>query len=99
LRELGLRAAASLTFQLRIEIFPGILVPTASAEAIVAMKILSATPQRPRDLGDIQAILRASPTLDHARISTLLELITARDYSRGQDLVEKWRRLRVELGT
>jgi hypothetical protein len=83
----------------RIESFPGLLVPTASAEAIVAMKVLSATSQRPRDLGDIQAILRANPTLDHDRISTLLELIATRGYSRGQDLAEKWRKLRVELGT
>ena len=80
-----------------IELFPGLVVPTASAEAVIAMKVLSATSRRPRDLGDIQAMLRADPDLDHARVVSLLELIAKRGYARGQDLVEKWRRIRSEL--
>jgi hypothetical protein len=45
----------------RVELFPGKWVTTATAESMVAMKILSATAKRPRDLGDLQAILRANP--------------------------------------
>jgi hypothetical protein len=82
----------------RIEIFPRISIRTATAEAMVAMKVLSATPQRPRDAGDIQAMLRANPQLDRALVVSLLDLITRRGYSRGQDLIEKWRKLRAELG-
>lgn len=82
----------------RVELFPGKWVTTATAESIVAMKILSATAKRPRDLGDLQAMLRANPTLDESRVASLLEAMEARGYSRGQDLAEKWRRLRSELG-
>ena len=48
----------------KLELFDSRLVPTASAETLVAMKVLSATDQRPRDLGDVGAILRANPDLD-----------------------------------
>jgi len=62
------------------------------------MKILSATAKRPRDLGDLQAMLRANPTLDESKVASLLKAMTMRGYSRGQDLTEKWRKLRAELG-
>jgi hypothetical protein len=80
----------------RIELFPGTWVATATAESMIAMKVLSASPKRPRDLGDIQAMLRAAPTLNEALVTSLLESITARGYARGQELIEKWRRLRDE---
>jgi len=73
-------------------------IPTATAEAIVAMKVLSATEQRPRDLGDIQAILRADPDLDHALVLSLLSTIDQRGFARGQDLIEKWAQIRLRLG-
>jgi hypothetical protein len=82
----------------RVEVFPGKWVTTATAESMIAMKVLSATAKRPRDLGDLQAMLRANPTLDESRVRSLLEAIAGRGYSRGQDLIEKWRKLRSELG-
>ena len=82
----------------RVELFPGEWVTTATAESMVAMKILSATAKRPRDLGDLQAMLRANPTFDESRVASLLRAIEARGYSRGQALSEKWRKLRSELG-
>ncbi len=81
-----------------VELFPGTHITTAKPESIVAMKVLSATPQRPRDLGDLQAILRANPRLDESRVRSLLESIEARGYARGQALTQKWQRLRSELG-
>ncbi|MGC4067907.1 MAG: nucleotidyl transferase AbiEii/AbiGii toxin family protein [Polyangiaceae bacterium] len=81
----------------RIELLAGAWVTTATAESMIAMKVLSATPKRPRDLGDLQAMLRANPMLDEGLVTSLLEAITIRGYSRGQDLIEKWRRLRTEL--
>ena len=81
----------------RVELFPGEWVTTATAESMVAMKILSATAKRPRDLGDLQAMLRENPTLDDSRVASLLQAIEVRGYSRGQDLTEKWRKLRAEL--
>lgn len=82
----------------RVELFPGKWVATATAESMIAMKVLSATSKRPRDLGDLQAMLRANPVIDESRVASLLRAIEARGYSRGQDLAEKWRKLRAELG-
>ncbi len=76
-----------------LELFPGLLVPTASPAALLAMKTLSASPQRPRDLEDIRAILAANPALCEAEVTLLLEAIQARGYARGQDLLEKWGQL------
>ncbi len=80
-----------------IEIFPGLRVPTASTESLIAMKVLSTTPQRPRDLGDIQAMLSANPSLNEERVEGLLELIESRGYGRGQSLVEKWQAIRADF--
>ena len=82
----------------RLELFAGQSVPTATTESLLAMKILSASPQRPRDLGDIQALHRAHPELDEARVRALLRAISARGFDRGAQLEEKWRRLREQLG-
>ena len=82
-----------------LELFDARLIPTASAEALVAMKVLSATDQRPRDLGDISAILRANPNLDQGRVLQLLEATMNRGFARGQDLVQKWSELRARLGS
>jgi hypothetical protein len=81
-----------------VELFPGKWVTTATAESMIAMKVLSATPNRPRDLGDLQAMLRVNPTIDENRVAALFATMTKRGYSRGQDLNEKWHRLRAELG-
>ena len=80
-----------------IELFPQLHVPTASAETLLAMKTLSATPQRPRDLGDIRAILGANPAFDESVVRQLLELMEARGYGRGQTLVDKWEGLLTQL--
>jgi hypothetical protein len=80
-----------------LELFDAKLIPTASAEAVIAMKVLSVTDQRPRDLGDIQAILRANPDLDQALVLTLLGAISGRGFARGQNLIEKWSEIRSRL--
>jgi hypothetical protein len=74
------------------------LTPRDKLLAALEMKVLSATHKRPRDLGDLQAMLRTNPAIDESRVASLLRAIEARGYSRGQDLAEKWRRLRSELG-
>lgn len=84
-----------------IELFPDLEVPTASVEGLLAMKVLSAVPERPRDMGDIQAIVRANPGLDEGLVLQLLNQIEARGYGREQALASKWsnlkRQLRLEL--
>ena len=82
-----------------LELFDERLVPTVSAEALVAMKVLSATDRRPRDLGDITAVMRANPDLDQDVVVGLLKAIMSRGFARGQDLVEKWSELCSRLGS
>lgn len=79
-----------------LEALPSVLVPTAAAEALLAMKVLSVTPQRPQDLADIHSILRENPALDVAIVVRLLSLIERRGYARGQSLLAKWKRLQSE---
>ena len=80
-----------------IELFPGADLPTASVEALLAMKTLSAVPARPRDLGDIQAMVRANPEFDENVVHGLLMTIEARGYARGQVLMKKWEELKRQL--
>jgi len=80
-----------------LEILPTVSVPTASAESLLAMKTLSVTARRARDLDDIRAIVRQNPDLDEARVTALLQLIEERGCARGQNLLEKWRGLRASL--
>jgi len=80
-----------------IELFPGVDLPTASVEALLAMKTLSAVAERPRDLGDVQAIVRANPEFDESAVRGLLMTIEARGYARGQVLIKKWEELKRQL--
>ncbi len=73
-----------------VDVFPDLPVPTASPEALLAMKTLSATDNRPRDLEDLRALLRANPGYEEALVVELLGKIGARGYARGQALLEKW---------
>jgi hypothetical protein len=76
-----------------IELFPDLVVPTATAEALLAMKTLSASSRRARDLEDIQAIVRRNPGFDEALVKRLLSSIESRGYARGENLLEKWQGL------
>lgn len=80
-----------------LAVFPELDVPTASPEALLAMKTLSATDQRPRDLGDIRAILHANPEYDDAAVVELLQRIESRGYARGQALTMKWAELKARF--
>lgn len=81
-----------------VAILRDLVVPTATAESLLAMKVLSATEKRVRDIADIQALLANSTRIDAFRVERLLELIEARGYARGQDLREKWRQFRNQFG-
>ena len=81
-----------------LELFENLIVPTATAEALLAMKTLSASSKRPRDLEDIRAITRESPMFDEALVQAFLLKIESRGYGRGEQLLEKWQQLRRDLG-
>jgi hypothetical protein len=80
------------------EVFPDCSVPTACVETLLAMKVLASTSARPRDAGDIRAMVLANPTFDEARVKAYLTLVEQRGYARGQRLLPKWRKLRKQLG-
>ncbi len=80
------------------EIFPDCSVPTACVETLLAMKVLASTSERPRDAGDIRAMVLANPTFDEERVKAYLALVEQRGYAGGQRLLPKWRKLRKQLG-
>lgn len=77
-----------------LDVFDDLEIPTATTEALLAMKVLAATEQRPRDLEDIRALIRASPVWSEDVLLQLLDLITARGFHRKQDLRAKWNELK-----
>lgn len=64
-------------------------VPVASAEELLAMKVLSMTDTRLQDRIDAQRLLQLTPDLDVARVREHLASITKRGYAREQDLDAK----------
>lgn len=65
------------------------VVPVASAEELLAMKILSMTDARLQDRIDAQRLLQFNPELDVALVREHLVRIVERGYSRDQDLEAK----------
>lgn len=64
-------------------------VPVASAEELLAMKVLSMTDTRLQDRIDAQHLLQFTPNLDISRVRKHLARITGRGYAREQDLEAK----------
>jgi predicted nucleotidyltransferase len=77
-----------------LDVFDDLDVATATTESLLAMKVLSATEQRPRDLEDIRALTQVGSTYDEARVLALLHLIEERGFARQQDLLAKWLELK-----
>ncbi len=66
-------------------------VPVARSEELVALKVLSAIERRPQDLADIHSLVKAGIT--RSEVESNLALIESRGFSRGQDLLAKFRSL------
>lgn len=61
-------------------------VPVASIGALLAMKLLSVSPTRPRDQQDLVDLVRAAGAADLDEVRRLVRLIRGRGASRGRDL-------------
>jgi hypothetical protein len=72
-------------------------LPVARAEELLAMKVLSARPDRPQDAQDIRSLLQFVPALDLDAVRNNLGLIATRGYAREQDLQAKLQALLREL--
>jgi len=70
-----------------VEVFSGLILPVATVESLIAMKILSASDDRPQDRIDLGHLLDQGPDLDEVR--ELLHAITRAGCHREQDLLEK----------
>ncbi|GDX83069.1 hypothetical protein LBMAG42_48800 [Deltaproteobacteria bacterium] len=71
-----------------LEVLPGVVLPVALAGDLLALKLLSVAPSRPKDAQDLVSLLGecGEADLDHCRGT--LALITARGYNRGRSLHE-----------
>ena len=71
-----------------IELLPGLTVKVACLEHLIALKVLSRDDERrPQDLVDLRGLLRAATPAEVARARQVLEVITARGYHRGRELL------------
>jgi hypothetical protein len=78
----------------RLRILGRATVPVARAGHLMAMKMLALDRRRPQDHDDIVALLAASPPSEIEVAEDAMRLIRARGYSRGRDLVRRFRALR-----
>ena len=72
-------------------------VAVATAEDLLAMKLLASRPGRARDSDDARGLVQANPSLDLALVRSRLALITNRGFARDQDLEAKLDALLTEL--
>lgn len=75
----------------------GRLLGVARAEDLLAMKVLSSSRRRRKDVEDALGLLRCNPELDLAAVRSNLALIEERGYARQQDLAAKLTDLLAEL--
>lgn len=73
-------------------------IPVASAEELVAMKVLSMTDVRLQDRLDAQRLLQLVPDLNLTRVRADLKCIAERGFDRGQDLTAKLNSLLRTVG-
>ena len=64
-------------------------LPVATAEDLLAMKVLSMNEHRRRDLDDSIQLVLTNPNLDLEHVRARLSLVTARGFDRGQELQSK----------
>jgi hypothetical protein len=70
-----------------LEVLPGLRVPVARCGHLLALKVLSVSPQRPQDLVDILSLLREATPADVDQAREMTGLIVRRGYHRGRDPV------------
>jgi hypothetical protein len=81
-----------------LEPYPGVRVPVASRGHLLALKVLARDDERrPLDRADIVALLREAQPGDLAVARSALQLITARGFHRGKDLIAEFDTLVEQL--
>ena len=72
----------------RIEVIPGLLVPVARSGHLVAMKLLSLSPDRPQDEADLRALIRTLTPDERERAVVAVGDIERVGAHRGKPLSE-----------
>jgi predicted nucleotidyltransferase len=72
-----------------IEIFKGIDIPIAQIGHLLALKILSESPERPRDTQDIKNLIAYATPDDILLAKDSCRLISTRGFHRQRDLLER----------
>ena len=78
-----------------IEVFPQVEVPVATPAHLTALKLLSASLERMKDLSDLSALREIMSESERLNAQEACRLITKRGYNRGLDLesrFERWSR-------
>ncbi len=76
-----------------VEVIEGLRVPVARVGHLLALKVLAAKAQRPRDVEDIRHLLKVASTEDLELARESLDLITQRGFDRDKDLQEELAKL------
>ena len=69
-----------------IAILAGIEVPVARTGHLLALKVLSRSPERPQDSADITALMQVLDPVERDRAVDAARLIAARGFARGKSL-------------
>jgi hypothetical protein len=71
-----------------IEIVPGLVLPVASTGHLIALKLLARDDElRPRDAADLRGLVDVALPEDMDLAAQAVELISARGFDRGRDLL------------
>lgn len=70
----------------RLEVLPGLRLRVAKTGHLIALKLLSASDDRPHDRGDLRALFAEARATDLETTRIALALISDRGYNRGRDL-------------
>jgi predicted nucleotidyltransferase len=76
-----------------MEIVPGVVLPVAKVGHLIALKILSAAPNRPQDAADLRALVAIADAKELDLARQALTLIERRGFARGKRLLEEMERL------
>ena len=80
-----------------IQLAPGLTLPVAQTGHLIAMKLLSDSPQRPQDRVDLVRLLQHADESDLASAESAVALIERRGFARGRDLTALLAELRQSL--
>ncbi len=87
-------AAAEIT-----DVVPGLRLPIATTGHLIALKLLARDDrERPQDQADLRALDAVSTPADYQDALEAVELISARGYDRGRDLVSALSHLEASAG-